>query len=260
MKFGLLLDRAEELGAERLATGHYAAFARHPAYGFALRRAADPGRDQSYFLSLVPKERLARAVFPLADIAKSAIFGQLAEQGLAAPLPEESREICFVPEDNYRAFLEEHAGRLPGPGPICLRDGRLVGRHEGLWRYTEGQRRGLGLAWSEALYVLEKDCARNSLVVGTAAELRVHACRTGRCNVFVPVEQWPQTLFVRTRYKQAAQAAEAKIEDGCLHVRFHEPQTACAPGQIACLYDGEGWVLAAGLIQSGPGAIAERSC
>ncbi|MDR2694970.1 MAG: tRNA 2-thiouridine(34) synthase MnmA [Deltaproteobacteria bacterium] len=257
MKFGLLLDMAGEFGAQRLATGHYAAFTRHPAYGFTLRRAADPGRDQSYFLSLVPKERLARAVFPLADAVKSAIPGKLAGQGLAAPLPEESREICFVPDDDYRVFLEEYAERLPGPGPICLRDGRTVGRHEGLWRHTEGQRRGLGLAWSEALYVLEKDCARNSLVVGTAAELRVHACRTGRCNVFVPAAQWPGRVFVRTRYKQEAQAAEVEIEDGILHVRFHEPQTVCAPGQIACVYDGDGWVLAAGIIRIGHDALSE---
>jgi len=246
MKFGLLLDMAEELGARRFATGHYAAFAEHPAYGFALRRAADPARDQSYFLSLVPGERLARAVFPLAEARKSAILGELAGQG--TPLPEESREICFVQDDDYRAFLAGHAERLPGPGPVCLRDGRVVGRHEGLWRYTEGQRRGLGLAWSEALYVLEKDSATNSLLVGPAAELRVHACRAARCNVLVPRAQWPERLFVRTRYKQEALAADVEMEDSGMYIRFHAPQAICAPGQIACVYDGDGWVLAAGLI------------
>ena len=129
MKFGLLLDIARELGAERLATGHYAVFAEHSAYGPALRRAADLGRDQSYFLSLAPKDRLARAIFPLADTMKNAVPGKLAGQGLAAPLPEESREICFVPDDEYRTFLEAYADRLPGSGPIRLRDGRVIGRH-----------------------------------------------------------------------------------------------------------------------------------
>jgi len=248
MKFGMLLDIAGELGAERLATGHYAVFGEHPVYGATLRRAADFHRDQSYFLALAPKERLARAVFPLADAVKSRIPEKLAEQGLAAPLPEESREICFVPDDGYRAFLAGYAEQLPGSGSMCLRDGRVVGRHEGLWRYTEGQRRGLGLAWSEALYVLEKDCVRNRLVVGTAAELRVHACRTGRPNVIVPAEQWPDRVFVRTRYKQAALAADVTIAGGGMDIRFHEPQTACAPGQLACVYDGDGWVLSAGLI------------
>jgi len=250
MKFGLLLDRAGELGADALATGHYAAFAEHPVYGFALRRAADCSRDQSYFLSLVPREALARAIFPLADTLKKAIPGLCAEQGLEAPLPEESREICFVPGDDYRAFLAGHAARLLGSGPICLRDGRVIGRHEGLWRHTEGQRRGLGLAWSEALYVLEKDCARNSLVVGPAAELRVHGCRAGQCRVFVPAQQWPERVFVRTRYKQEALAADVTMEGGDMHVRFHEPHMLCAPGQIACVYDGAGWVLAAGVIQN----------
>jgi tRNA-specific 2-thiouridylase len=249
MKFGLLLDRAEELGAERLATGHYAAFAQHPVYGFTLRRAVDPGRDQSYFLSLTPQERLAQAVFPLAEAMKSAILDKLAGQGLEVPLPEESREICFVLDD-YRVFLEEYAGRLPGPGPMRLRDGRVIGQHEGLWRHTEGQRRGLGLAWSEPLYVLEKDSAGNSLILGTAAELRVHACRTGRCNVFVPAAQWPKRVFVRTRHKQEASAADVTMEDDGMHVRFHEPQPVCAPGQTACVYDGEGWVLAAGVIRT----------
>jgi len=249
MKFGLLLDIAEELGAEALATGHYAAFAEHPVYGFALRRATDCSRDQSYFLSLVSKEALARALFPLADTLKIAIPGKLAGQGLEAPQPEESREICFVPDDNYRAFLAGHAGQLPGPGPICRRDGRVVGRHEGLWRYTEGQRRGLGLAWSEALYVLEKDSARNSLVVGTAAELRVHGCRAGQCRVFVPARQWPERVFVRTRYRQEALAADVTMEGGGMDVRFHDPQMACAPGQLACVYDEAGWVLAAGIIR-----------
>ena len=249
MKFGLLLDMAEKSGAERLATGHYAAFAKHPVYGFTLRRAADPSRDQSYFLSLVPRERLMRAVLPLADIMKSAISGILAGQALETPLPEESREICFVPGDDYRVFLEKYAERLPGSGPICLRDGRVVGRHEGLWRHTEGQRRGLGLAWREPLYVLEKDCVQNKLVLGTAAELRVHTCRADRLNFFVPASQWPESVFVRTRYKQKAQAACVKIEDDGMYVHFHKPQAVCAPGQIACVCDEDGWVLAAGVIQ-----------
>ena len=248
MKFGLLLDRAGELGAEVLATGHYAAFAEHPVYGFTLRRAMDYSRDQSYFLSLSPKDALSRVIFPLADTLKTAIPGKLAERGLEAPLPEESREICFVPDDNYRAFLAEHAERLPGP--ICLRDGRVIGRHEGLWRHTEGQRRGLGLAWSEALYVLEKDCAQNSLIVGTAAELRSHGCRAGQCRVFVPPPQWPERVFVRTRYKQEARIADVRLEGDDMAVCFHEPQTVCAPGQIACVYDAEGWVLAAGIIHN----------
>ncbi|MDR0466487.1 MAG: tRNA-specific 2-thiouridylase [Deltaproteobacteria bacterium] len=250
IKFGLLLDLAEEFGAQRLATGHYAEFADHPVYGAALRRAEDFSRDQSYFLSLVPKERLARALFPLARTLKSALPGKLAERGLAAPLPEESREVCFVPDDEYRTFLEGRADRLSGSGPICLRDGRTVGRHEGLWRHTEGQRRGLGVAWSEALYVLEKDRARNALVVGSAEELQARDCRAGQCNVFVPSSLWPERVFASSRYRQPAQAADARLEDGGLHVRFYEPQMVGAPGQVLCVRDADGWTLAAGVIRA----------
>jgi tRNA-specific 2-thiouridylase len=107
----------------------------------------------------------------------------------------------------------------------------------------------VGVAWSEALYVLEKDCVWNRLVVGPAEEVRVHACRAGQCNVFVPATEWPERVFARTRYKREAQAADVEIEGGCLHVRFHEAQTICAPGQIACVCDADGWVLAAGIIQ-----------
>jgi len=249
IKFGLLLDMAEEFGMERLATGHYAMFTQHFAYGFTLRCAADLGRDQSYFLSLVPQERLARAVFPLAEVIKNSIPAFFAGQELNVPLSEESREICFVADDDYRAFLEKYATQLPGPGPVCLRDGRIIGRHEGLWRHTEGQRRGLGLAWSEPLYVLEKNSARNTLIVGTAAELRIDACRTDQANIFVPSAQWPEHVFVRTRYKQNALAADVRADSDGMHIRFHEPQTACAPGQLACVYDGDGWVLAAGIIR-----------
>ena len=158
MKFGLLLDAALELGAQALATGHYARAGAHPVHGWALSRGADPSKDQSYFLSLVPRKRLERALFPLADERKTDVRADLAGRGLSPPLPEESQEICFVPGDDYRAFLAArvHGGLsgLPGPGPAVLPDGTPVGRHQGLWRATIGQRRGLGLSWREPLYAM----------------------------------------------------------------------------------------------------------
>ena len=169
VKFGLWMDEARKLGADRLATGHYVSLAEHPRYGMALRQGADEAKDQSYFLALTPMSRLKKAVFPLARIRKSEVRAALAEWGLSVPLPRESQEICFVPGDDYRAFLKGIGVRLPAGGPMVLLDGHVVGRHGGLWQYTEGQRRGLGVSWTEPLYVIGKDRSRNALLLGTAA-------------------------------------------------------------------------------------------
>ncbi|WP_443827107.1 tRNA-specific 2-thiouridylase, partial [Desulfovibrio sp.] len=215
IKFGALLDAALSLGADRIATGHYARLLDGPA-GPVLAAADDLAKDQSYFLSLVPLERLRRAVFPLARQDKAASIAQVKDAGLAVPVPQESQEICFIPagEDAYRAFLERRwqaeGLSLPGSGPVLLEeadsDGRPVlrplARHEGLWRYTEGQRRGLGIAHSEPLYVLRKQGEDNTLVVGGRARLGMRGCLTGPANLLCPPEQWPDTLLARLRHRQ----------------------------------------------------------
>lgn len=144
VKFGLWMDEARKLGADRLATGHYVSLAEHPRYGMALHQGADEAKDQSYFLALTPISRLKNAVFPLARVRKSEVRAALAEWGLSVPLPRESQEICFVPDDDYRAFLKGIGVRLPAGGRWSCSTGMSWGRHGGLWQYTEGQRRGLG--------------------------------------------------------------------------------------------------------------------
>ena len=254
IKFGLLLDEARKLGADTIATGHYAVLAEHPRYGTALRRGEDSGKDQSYFLALTPLERLRSAIFPLGKVRKEDARQSLAERGLSVPLPKESQEICFVPRDDYRAFLRDFGIRLPSGGPMVFGDGLVVGRHQGLWQYTEGQRRGLGVAWSEPLYVIGKDRARNALLLGTAAELRVNGCVAAGLNLLVPPELWPHDLFVRTRYRQTAVPADVRIQgheasSARMLVRFHEPQLPSAPGQIVAVFDAEGYVLAGAVIR-----------
>ena len=226
IKFGALLDAALGLGADRIATGHYARLQEGPS-GPLLAAAADLSKDQSYFLSLVPLERLRRAVFPLARQDKAASIAQVREAGLDVPVPQESQEICFIPagEDAYRAFLERRwqaeGLSLPGGGPVLLEEAgsdgrpalRPLARHEGLWRYTEGQRRGLGIAHSEPLYVLRKQEEDNTLVVGGRARLGMHGCLTGPVNLLCPPEQWPDTLLARLRHRQRPTPARVEITD-----------------------------------------------
>jgi tRNA-specific 2-thiouridylase len=248
MKFGLLLERARTRGAQGLATGHYARLEPEPD-GPALYHGDDASRDQSYFLGLVPRSALARALFPLARRRKADNPAALAELGLTPPLPRESREVCFVPGDDYRAFLEASGLPLSGPGPILLADGRQVGTHQGLWRHTIGQRRGLGVAHAEPLYVLAKDATANALVVGPKTELAATACRTGPANLLVSPAAWPDTLLAQTCYRMRPRPATAVVtSEGGLVVRFQEPVTRPTPGQLLVLSSPRGRILAGGEI------------
>lgn len=243
IKFGLLLDLARSLGAQHLSTGHYARL-RHDDQGPALFQGADPVKDQSYFLCLVPKEALARALFPLGDSLKASVVEDLAKRNIPVPQSVESQEICFVPDSEYRSFLAKTAPalglRLPGPGPVILPDLRQIGMHEGLWQYTEGQRRGLGIAWDSPLYVITKDMASNSLVVGTRQDMHCWGCVCQEANCLVEPENWPEEVLVKTRYRQKAVPAfvraEREGEKISLRITFAQVEQAVAPGQIAAIY------------------------
>lgn len=274
IKFGVLLDTAQKLGADKLATGHYArlisspdATANSPMEGLPLLAAAtDAAKDQSYFLSLVPRQRLGRALFPLYGQTKDQTRALVAAAGLVVPLPSESQDICFAPPvaqpglsaaEAYRPFLERRwlaAGTIaPGPGPVMLRDAqgnqREIARHKGLWRYTEGQRKGLGIAHTEPLFVLAKDSVNNTLVVGPRALLGIRTCVTGPANIALPESMWPDNLLVRLRHRQRPCPARVRVERECLHIELDEPQFPTAPGQVAAVYDADGRVLAAGVVE-----------
>lgn len=269
IKFGALQDAALALGADVLATGHYARLVPAEAYDAAwaaglpraqgrppllLAAGADAAKDQSYFLALVPPQRLQRALFPLERRTKAESIAEVAAAGLAVPVPEESQEICFVPaaEDAYRDFLRRQwaAQGLPVPagGPVMLEDGQTIGRHDGLWRHTEGQRRGLGIAWSEPLYVLRKDKRRNGLIVGPRARLGMRACRARQVVLHVPPRLWPDEVLARVRHRQRPAPARASFDGATLSITLHEPQFPGAPGQIAAVYDPQGRVLAGGIL------------
>lgn len=248
MKFGMLFDAANELGADRIATGHYATL-EEGEDGVRLKRGADQTKDQSYFLSLVPRERLANAVFPLGDWLKSDVKTEIERRGMAPPVPSESQEICFIPDDDYCAYLESSGARLPGPGAITLPDGTKVGEHKGLWRYTQGQRRGMGVAWTEPLYVVGKNMTANTLLVAPRSETYDSSCIAEQTNVLVPRNQWPETVLAQVRYRQKPQPVHAELTGDELKLEFTQPQSIPAPGQVAVCYDPDGIVLAGGIIK-----------
>lgn len=249
IKFGLLLDTALELGAELLATGHYARLVRQGASTPALMRGGDAAKEQSYFLALVPPDRLARARFPLGELSKEEVKAAVERRFGEVPSPGESQEICFVPGDDYRAFLERQPVDLPGPGPMLGTDGTFFGEHEGLHRYTVGQRRGLGIAHSEPLYVLDKDASSNALLVGPRRELAGSSCTLEAVNYLLPFREWPRSIWVQCNYRQQPRLAEARQSESSLRLFWHEPGMPAVPGQVGAVYSSEGRVLAGGIIR-----------
>ncbi len=253
MKFGLLLDAARRHGAERIATGHYARISEHPEFGKTLLCGEDRSKDQSYFLALVPRNALAHAVFPLARWCKKDVMAELAARRLPPPLPSESQEVCFIPDDDYKTFLVRRNVRLGGPGPVILPDGTPLGNHQGLWRYTLGQRRGLGIAWKYPLYVIRKDLKNNTLIVGTDQEMRRSTCRVEELNILVPPAHWPKKVHVKTRYRQHPSPATVELRGTAptqdMKIRFEHPEFPPTPGQVAALYTEDGMVLAGGRIE-----------
>ncbi|MBI9078634.1 MAG: tRNA 2-thiouridine(34) synthase MnmA [Pseudodesulfovibrio sp.] len=248
MKFDLLFEAARKLGADRMATGHYVGFEECEGMGSMLVSAADASKDQSYFLCLVPIDILRQARFPLAGVHKKDVLALLAENGLKPPLSKESQEICFVPDDDYHAFLENRQP-MPGGGQAVLSNGTVVGRHKGLWRYTHGQRRGLALPWKEALYVLDKDVVANRLVVGPKSELESRECVAGHVNLMVGMDRWPEVVMLQTRYRKKVIPSRVEIRDGKLVFCFLEPNEKPTPGQVAAVYTEAGIVLGGGIIE-----------
>ncbi len=260
IKFGLFQDEAARLGCTGLVTGHYVRLDYdHPYRGAAplLGPAADARKDQSYFLGLVPRLRLARAAFPLAGLEKDRVRALVTGAGLAVPQPKESQDICFVPRsgggyrDAVAALDPESAARLAGEGDIVeASSGRVIGRHRGLWRYTEGQRQGLGIAWTEPLYVVGRRAGDNVLLVGGRSLAVTSRADLTHVNFMVEPDELPAVCLVRLRYRQTPMPARAAVTGAGLSLRLAEPVFMSAPGQTGVVLDAERRVLAAGVITS----------
>ncbi len=258
IKFGPLLDKAISLGASVLATGHYASVSRDPISGrFRLKRGLEKGKDQSYFLGRLSQEQLSRSMFPIGRLSKRKTRELAERQGLPVASKRDSVEACFLPDDGVAAFIERERGKIAAAGDFVTADGRIVGRHRGISRYTIGQRKGLGIAFGKRTYVVRLDAETNTVVLGGEGELAAGRF-TGRDPVWisVPEPSEPVRLRVKIRYRhRPAWALVSPASGGGVDVAFDRPQRAVTPGQLAVFYDGEYVVGSAWIwdVRSDPG-------
>ncbi len=242
VKFRHLLERAAAIGAGRIATGHYARLDRDSQSGrWRLRAARDRAKDQSYFLFDLTQEQLARAVFPLGEWSKPDVRALASARGLPNADKPESQDICFVPDGDYRGFVRREAGDLGPDGDIVDAAGGVLGRHRGLGGFTVGQRRGLGLASGQALYVLALDPVRNRVVVGDRSLQYGGGCVAVGAN-WVSIEEPRAPIEASARIRSTHPGVGAGVEPlpgKRFRVRFAVPQRAVTPGQAVVLYDGD---------------------
>ncbi len=258
LKFGALLEFAERMGAERLATGHYARLVSRddgvePSNGaecgdaIELRRARDPAKDQSYVLATVAPEALARSCFPIGALLKSEVRERARRAGLPVHSKPESQEICFVPTGDYRDLVRARRPELFQPGEIRDLDGHYVGTHEGTAGFTVGQRRGLGIAFGEPRYVVATEPATNRVIVGRRADLAQLHARLHAPNPLAPAHEWAVgarvELQVRAHHAPVA-GTVAAIASDLVEVALDPPGESLTPGQVGVLYRGDRALLA----------------
>jgi tRNA-specific 2-thiouridylase len=263
VRFRALLARADQLGFDYVATGHYARIRNNGDWRleigdsappnpqslisnlqsstYQLLRALDPEKDQSYMLHILRQNDLARLMFPIGEYTKAEVRAMATERGLASADRPESQDICFVPGGDYRNLLREERPESINAGPILDKEGRELGRHQGLPLYTIGQRRGLGVAAGQPLYVTAFDPARNAVIVGPAEDLERHSLDAA--GVTFVSDEWPTAPFeCQAQIRAHATAVPAYVtpgEQGHIHVEFLKPQRAVTPGQAVVLYDGD---------------------
>jgi tRNA-uridine 2-sulfurtransferase len=242
VKFASLVDKTRALGVEHVATGHYARKDVDPATGaWRLLKGRDARKDQSYFLFGLTQAQLAMALFPVGDLEKTDVRRMAAERGLPTAAKAESQEICFVPDGDYAAFVERQSPSQDRSGPVVDTAGRVLGTHEGIHRFTVGQRRGLGLSSPRPLYVLAVRPESRTVVAGEAEELEVGRL-LGRDVTWISGVPGPERLraAVKIRYRHPEAMATLKcLPDRRVEVVFDAPQRAVTPGQAAVFYDGD---------------------
>lgn len=249
LKFGRLIERANQLGAEFIATGHFARVERQNGR-VLLKRGRDLRKDQSYFLFSLRQDQLARAMFPLGEKTKSDTREVARHCKLKTADKEESMEICFVPDNDYGGFLQQANLVQKHRGEIVDEQGRVLGHHDGIEFYTIGQRRGLGISSPQPLYVIELDAEHNRVIVGDDSALARDEFTVDRCN-WIPFLDPPLSFIATAKIRYNHPGTPATIlplSDGRARVKLHAPQRAITPGQAAVFYRddlvvGGGWIV-----------------
>jgi tRNA-specific 2-thiouridylase len=250
LKFGSFLKKALDLGADYIATGHYAKLEYHEGMReYLLKKGADRRKDQSYVLFSLTQDQLRHSLLPLGERRKEEVREQASQVGLRVHDKPESQEICFIHDTSYHSFLRERLGESIEPGPIVDLEGNVMGEHKGIAFYTVGQRRGLRLAKGRPLYVIGIDCGRNALIVGEEKKVYAHTFTIDSVTWISPREMSSSfSAQVKIRYNhpgsEATVTPKGREE---LEVRFEIPQKAITPGQAAVIYEGErvlggGWI------------------
>jgi len=242
IKFDALLRRAQELGADMVATGHYARIEKKNGSGrYLLKKSADHHKDQTYFLYTMTQEQLQHSLFPVGDLTKAEVR-RIAEK-LTLPVTDKpgSQEICFIPDNDYARFLEEYTGTAARPGPIIDRQGNILGEHRGIVSYTIGQRKGLGIASRESLYVTAIDPQNNTITVGGKNDVYATELIASDLN-WISIEKINSPMNVKARVRYRHRETESTVtptSTGEVMVEFREPQMALTPGQAVVFYDGD---------------------
>lgn len=267
LKFDTLLDYGRKLGVEVVATGHYARIKGDSHHGFSLYKGSDARKDQSYYLFELSQEQLSRTLFPIGDFDKTSIRGIAARKGLLTADKPDSQELCFIPDGDYPEFIRRHTAdvdpsllpvlqRYNRPGPILFGDGTVLGTHGGIYHFTVGQRRGLGVAHTEPLFVVKLDVEKNAVVVGYKKEVYSRGLVADRINwLSREIPENPLDAQVRVRANHLEAAARIRLlppetygtRSTRVQVDFREPQLAVTPGQAAVFYQadcvlGGGWI------------------
>ena len=242
MKFGVMWEKAKELGCNYIATGHYAKTEYSEKYNrWVLKKSSAGKKDQSYVLWNIPKELIEHILFPLSDFQEKEKIRQIArESGLKVADKPDSEDICFIPDGNYKEFLEKNSNLKPQEGNIVSSKGEILGKHKGLYYYTIGQRKGLGISYKVPLFVIGFNQAKNEVIVGEENELYKKEITVGNINLLL-VDEIKEQMEVEVKTRYSSKVAKAKItqKGNQIDVIFEEPQRAITPGQSAVFYIGD---------------------
>ena len=248
LKFGALLDKADDMGFDYIATGHYARIEKD-GERFLLRKGEDLSKDQSYVLYGLSQRQLSRTLFPLGSYKKTDVRIIAEENGLVNAHKHDSQDICFLPDGNYPEFIEKFTGRKFEKGDFVTLDGKKLGEHKGIIRYTIGQRKGLGLALPAPMYVFKKDMEKNQVILTSEDKLFSKSLDADTIN-FIPFDKLTSPLHIKAKVRYSQRECDAVVEqtgDNTVHVEFNEPQRAISKGQSVVFYDGD-YVVGGGVI------------